>query len=758
MVHEGDQGAAKDCVLLIGVSNYAAYTKSAGGGTSYDLPGAVNDVEGWWRFLGGVMKVPTANIRVLVSPAHGAAAGAGRFHGAERVDAATSANIADGVAWLAAHVGRVAVGLMTYSGHGAIDGSGFCLCPTNVTLGPGGLEGAISFAHLAAIVHERHAGEDLTVILDCCHAGRGTTDKIARTLTPDARMPAGRRPAISGRVLAASPEDGIAYETRLGAEPRGAFSFCLETALGRWRWVGDHGAERSEASYGDAIEMAAQMLGVLQVDETPDLRPPSVADLAFLQRGLVPLPTSPVPDAKELGTQLDPTYNVGCLYEVAVSTQNGWTPAGQIFASDPGVAGYGASREYWSLNQAAVTGATQIAIAPVTPDAARFPAAGAGPTFSVAASPTGWSSTNSSPPRAVAGVFFYLSANGTTAIALDLSVPQQVTWYQYNPSGASPAPIVTGPGGLTLTGAEPEGFPTTSSFSVLAQTGTWPTWSTAGAQQIVERAGDKGGVMVGFGGSTFVAFLDTSSSVQIYECTMGAALAWTPVVTIPIGSTGISGYVRMTADATTMYVYYQDPNQDYWVSSSTDGASWTAPSPTTTPNQTPISNKYGIALTFLGGTLYIAYVDSKGRVWCSSSTDGVTFSNPQQVESGGNNLSAGPHLALSNDGANLHLAYVDTSKDLWAGTLDASNGAWTSDTTSALESSVSGLSSGTTYNGVPCVLSSSSTVWTYYAGRWNGVTAPFTVPTDNWHLTSGSNLLVYTYLDTNNDLWAYYAR
>jgi hypothetical protein len=295
--------------LLIGVNDYSAYDKSQDQkkGKS-DLPGSVNDVQAWWSLCKELGFRPE-NIRVLTSPAIHCSCLAGAT--AHTTGEATEKGIREGVEWLTKKLGqdKVAVGLLTYSGHGDyVASTGLVLCPTDVT--GDDLEHSIPYADLQRTIAAHNAGENLTVVLDSCHAGGASTPQrraLALTGRPVPRALARSAGEIASRVFMASSRGGSAYQAEFAGQFHGAFTWALTSTLEQWKAVEQGSSLRLTVSHGEALRRAQGLLSTLSFDQTPILQGvPNVAELAVLQSGLTPQPTSPEPTMMPIPMQIDP--------------------------------------------------------------------------------------------------------------------------------------------------------------------------------------------------------------------------------------------------------------------------------------------------------------------------------------------------------------------------------------------------------------------------------------------------------------------
>lgn len=339
--------------LLIGVNDYSAFDKSEGNprGKS-DLPGSVNDVQAWWTLCKALGFQPE-NIRVLTSPAIHSDKLVGA--GAHTTGEATEAGIRAGVEWLTKHLGgdEAAVGLLTYSGHGDFSESkGLVLCPTDVAGEE--LRHSIAYADLQKLIAVHKAGENLTVVLDACHAG-GTSTKERKALSlrgnevpSSVSLRGGGAGEIATRVYAASSLGGSAYQAEFAGRFHGAFTWALTSTLEQWKAVEQGESLRLTVSYGEALRRASGLLATLSFDQLPSVGgAPNVANLAVLQRGLTPQPTSPEPNMKPIPMEIDPgerdyrvytfVWNSNTLGSVLIP--NNSNPGGSLLAGT----------EYWYM-------------------------------------------------------------------------------------------------------------------------------------------------------------------------------------------------------------------------------------------------------------------------------------------------------------------------------------------------------------------------------------------------------------------------
>ena len=436
--------------LLIGVDDYSTYDASAGRpkGTS-DLLGSRNDVLAFFRTCRD-LDIPASQIRVLTSPKLDLALLPGVP--AENVGVATEEAILDGARWLAEALrdGR-GTGLLSFSGHGdKLDRGELAICPAD-TRGPA-LAGAIRFEELRRLFASAGALEGLTCVIDACFAGAAldpSAPRERRALSLSGRAAA--QPAAGGtlilgdRVIAAARPDQLAFQARFSGEHRGAFSWAVGATLDQWTSVKDEHGTRKNLSYGELVARAGRLLDTLSFAQEPVLAgPPSVADLAFLQRGASPLGTSAEPDAARRPLQIDPGFLVFRKVTLTLDMVPPMVLA-EVFAIHTTTGSYTAGNEYWNVNKDAVAnlGGESISIAysdysTGTPSPTAFAHA---QSFVEPINLT-WANIGRTDP--ISGG--YLFNNGTTSLRLRKNTASPpsltyVTWYQVLPNGTSPVNI-----------------------------------------------------------------------------------------------------------------------------------------------------------------------------------------------------------------------------------------------------------------------------------------------------------------------------
>ena len=448
--------------LLIGVNDYSAFDRSEdrAKGTS-DLPGSVNDVKAWWTLCNALGFLPE-NVRVLSTPG----VQGERLEGATEhtFGEATEKGILEGMKWLVEKLGgdQTAIGLFTYSGHGDfLEQKGLVLCPTDVT--GADLQHSIPYADLRTMVDAAHAGENLTVVLDCCHAGGGALPKRKGLSLTGRPVPSALRastPEISGRVFSAAPRDGTAYQAEFAGRYHGAFTWALTSTLEQWKAVEQGESLRLTVSHKEALRRAQGLLSTLSFQQTPEITGvPSVADLAVFQSGLVPQPTSPDPNVSPIPLQVDPGDKD---YRIYTMTWDG-NPLGSILvprASNPS-GSFLKGTEYWYMpsNITSTTTTTNLVISWQDFEWSTSPPSGT-LSFTMPQSP-GWTETTA--PSSSSMTFV---KNGQFGVTLTWGLVQGRTWTGslrwYNTSGQNT--VFGGTGSTTAVTLTSHTTPTVSWF------------------------------------------------------------------------------------------------------------------------------------------------------------------------------------------------------------------------------------------------------------------------------------------------------
>jgi Caspase domain len=464
--------------VLIGVDDYSAFdaSREQPRGTS-DLKGSRNDVRAFWR-LCRLLGYRPANIRVLTSPVID-------FHelegaSSESVYPATQAEILDKTRWLAEKLGQASrpTGLLTYSGHGdRLAGEGKALCPSDVTWegegGEGGLAHAVSFQALNERLTHRGATENLTVVLDTCHAGAGAATQATKgsplslTRRAPAALAASSAPGheqIVGRVLCASRGDQVAYQTMLDGRYRGLFSWALSAAMEQWRATQEGYSVRLDLSYGKLVQTAERLMSALWFDQAPELEgPEGLADLAVFHRGLTGHAgeTTALPNGAFLTEQIDGGTFV---YRKLVMSFPDGSQLATVYVFNQAIGSFVTGKEYWYVNVSTLGNLGTYALTiGVTDSSSTTPPSD--PNYAVeqrftqSQSPgwgTGWTTDPTS-----GGYLYAGPSNLYLRLFLSTSSPalvNRVVWYQVL-AGGSPANI------------DPAGSWSTSSGSVTVPSG-----------------------------------------------------------------------------------------------------------------------------------------------------------------------------------------------------------------------------------------------------------------------------------------------
>ncbi|MFO0755038.1 MAG: caspase family protein [Byssovorax sp.] len=271
--------------LIIGVEDYSAYDKSVdqASGTS-DLPGARNDARAMFQQC-VAMGLSPERIRVLTSPPL-AAADLGQGADRATLGEATQAAIVDGISWIARVVdceGK-ASGLVSFSGHGVQD-HGLALCPADTT---SSLDEVIRVAEVFRRIGARAASENLTWVLDCCHAevgrviGMPLRARLQTLVANDAAGPADER------VLAACERDQVSIYSLFSGVRMGAFTWALTSAMSQWRTaVAQDCVAHLTVSHGELLKRTRALLASLSYPQEPVFTgPPCLDQLALLQAGV----------------------------------------------------------------------------------------------------------------------------------------------------------------------------------------------------------------------------------------------------------------------------------------------------------------------------------------------------------------------------------------------------------------------------------------------------------------------------------------
>ncbi|WP_438011264.1 hypothetical protein WME89_22915 [Sorangium sp. So ce321] len=327
--------------LIIAVEDYSTYDRATGRpkGTS-DVPGALNDARAMFRQC-LAMGFSPERIRVLTSPRLSPAdLGPGATE--DTVGEATHAAIDAGVERLAQALSgtAVAAGLLTFSGHGLED-HGVALCPADVD---GSLDNLVHVAEVRRRVGVGQAADNLTMLLDCCHAQVGVDagGSLRARLRGKVEAKGLSGQGLRERVIAASRRDEPAQWSTFGGLVHGAFTWAITSALGQWKTTEERGVSRLDASYGELVAVTKALLGALAFKQEPVVSGPGgVEALAFLHPGLEGHSgeVKAAPDGLRGVMEIDPGYykleylRSGTWKLLAYAHSNGTTTSFKIDAS-----------------------------------------------------------------------------------------------------------------------------------------------------------------------------------------------------------------------------------------------------------------------------------------------------------------------------------------------------------------------------------------------------------------------------------------
>jgi len=357
-VYEGEP--SNTYALIIGVNDYQIFDESVGNeAETSDLKGAVNDANLWWRMTQAI-GVPAPRTRVLTTPGIlDAPFELGPGGQKSELGNATHDKILEGVDWLAAKLGEdpTANGLITFSGHGLYkEGVGKALGPSD--LSGSELDNAISYADIADRLRATDAQDQVTLILDACHAKDDSDDPtITGRALVGAEAPAdavNEFSELEERILSAASEGNPSYEAYLGGMAHGAFTWSMVTLTERWEISREDDRSLATVSYGELVDRSGRMLEVLGFEQTPEVYGgDGVEDMPFLSIGTESsVATDDDPNrALKDDRQLHPDVNGFRIYSLRTG--------GDIFATiavvgedDLSIGGYTLTKdtEYWKVD------------------------------------------------------------------------------------------------------------------------------------------------------------------------------------------------------------------------------------------------------------------------------------------------------------------------------------------------------------------------------------------------------------------------
>ncbi|MDP3275762.1 MAG: caspase family protein [Deltaproteobacteria bacterium] len=354
--------------LLIGVGDYSAFDASThqAPGTS-DLAGATHDVVSMYR-LCIALEIPPANIHVLLSPPDGSdpqsAFDKASIGTSVQVGAATSSEITAQVKWLARMLEASTddsgppAALLTYSGHGDFADGHLALCPSDVTqvAGAEDLKGVLGYPDLRALMTDA-AAANLTVVLDCCHAGAASHEAGAlSSLTHRTRTAKGPVTRIGERTIAASKVGGHSWVSTFDGTPHNALTWALKVVTDQWTLAKAVEGMQLTASYATVVERVNALLSALSFKQHVEFQGPDGAEkLPFFHRGSKKRGelTATGPNRERHGGQLEPGSGYDfTIYNIEVKNGNTVTltaTAISVSNPDPNNWGYQSGQEYVCL-------------------------------------------------------------------------------------------------------------------------------------------------------------------------------------------------------------------------------------------------------------------------------------------------------------------------------------------------------------------------------------------------------------------------
>jgi Caspase domain len=357
--------------LLIGIQDYRAYDPSG----KSDLLAGAPDAGAFYRACRR-LGIPGENIHILTSPRttidkFAAADGNVFIHvgGVGHFGEADNAGIRSELEWLArklAHAQGDAgapIGLLSYSGHGALANGELAICPSDVRDQGGVLEGAITFEDVESILGD--AAQNLTIVLDCCHAGAAVTagdpskQRAANAPLTTTPPPADLKPAIGGaRLLMAATGTQTAYQSMFDGRHHGALTWATTVVLEQWTMMRQGDVDYETITYENLRDRAQKLLNALSFGQTVMLAPESAASVPFFHRGKRNAGdvVSGDPDRERHPIQLDPNEANGdyTLYTLVVTYLDGHgnsqsQSSQALSVGSSSSLGYTKGTEYWNL-------------------------------------------------------------------------------------------------------------------------------------------------------------------------------------------------------------------------------------------------------------------------------------------------------------------------------------------------------------------------------------------------------------------------
>ncbi|APR78463.1 Hypothetical protein A7982_03810 [Minicystis rosea] len=341
-----------DYALIIGVESYRAFDATGGS----DVAGAVNDARALTRQCLAMGFAPE-RIHVLTSPKIAAAAVGPEAEGIHFAEA-TREQIAAGLAWIDGALADAApsAGLCTFSGHGLMD-RGLVLCPADFD---GRADSLVRVSEVRRAFGHGRAADNLTVLLDCCHAQGDTAKGVAGHLAAlAAELGVGE---THERLLAACGKDQTSVASTFGGVKLGAFTWAVTSAMGQWKAAEEQGVARLDASYGELLSRTKALLAALSFEQVPVLSGPAgVEEIPFMHPGRRDGDaTAKDPDAVRPDRQISPDQYTLVITYTDVTGGRTTTYLGEIYATGTtgitltGLATTAPNMEYWFLDQTAL--------------------------------------------------------------------------------------------------------------------------------------------------------------------------------------------------------------------------------------------------------------------------------------------------------------------------------------------------------------------------------------------------------------------
>ena len=706
----GADSAAGAFALLIGVQDYKAYDPSG----AADLPAGVNDIGAFCRMCRR-LGLPMENIHVLTSPKGLGEAGRNvdlHGEGAGYLGEATRDEILEQLGWLAGKLGHAPgdpspkVGLLTYSGHGDYLKDELALCPSDVALGPGtDLEGLIAFSEIAKLLAVGGANENLTVVLDCCHAAAAVTDVTAppaakpRASLTGRPSPVKEAPLLGARMFLATAPSQTGYQSTFDATPHGALSWAMSVVLEQWTTKQEGDVKYATITHERLRRLSQGLLDALLFPQTIVLSPEGVGDVPFFHRGGRDAGdvTSEDPNRLRHGIQIDPDWAPPGWHDTHTNLPD-WTiyeiwnesnperkvKLGAIVVTRTAKDGFAASAEYWNIPAGTdLSTATNIkADAHVWGDAMPFPVFTNAPVYSMSTGAQ-WAGTSGN-QQPSATVWTPATATPIFGLSISSASPPVWTWVQGFPRGSSVGAYVINGGVPALVRTAPSDPPQPLSWSHVSMTGVAPTFGSGMPAPSVPLTGSIASPVsfATVGTTLYMAFdsvppTTSPAPLKLFQSSNG--LQWSAVTGTYPRSFGNPQVYALTptpgGSPALCYCGFQGSgNVENGL-----GKPWTLSSSslgTGNPGGTVVSGLESetppsFAATAAGGTAYVVYLDGTSVKHCTS-TDNQSWSAPNDVAMPADVPGTNPLIgvSLTSCGGEPYLA-VYSSSTVWVGKLTA---------------------------------------------------------------------------------------